>query len=107
MWDGMRRGGRVTLLCQPELQELLAGQLGIEKVVADESAVGDFDVHCPLLSLPRAVGTTEQTVPATVPYLTADPTLVEKWRRRLENQPGGGKVGIAWAGRLDNPRNKH
>lgn len=102
-----QRGGRVTLLCQPELQELLAGQLGIEKVVADDAAVGDFDVHCPLLSLPRVMGTTEQTVPANVPYLTADPTLVEQWRRQLANQPPGLKVGIAWTGRLDNPRNKY
>ena len=102
-----RRGGRVTLLCQPELQELLAGQLGIEKVVSDEAAVGEFDVQCPLLSLPRVVGTTEHTVPATVPYITADPTLVEQWRRQLANQPAGLKVGIAWTGRLDNPRNKY
>jgi hypothetical protein len=37
------------------------------------------------------------TVPAEVPYLFADPDLVERWRQGLESRPGF-QVGIAWQG---------
>ena len=56
-----------------------------------------FDVHCPLLDLPRLYQTTLATVPFNVPYVFADPQLVETWGREL----GGGaalKIGIGWQG---------
>ena len=56
-----------------------------------------FDVHAPLLSLPRLFGTTAATIPASVPYLFPDPILVERWRDRLANVSGF-KVGIVWQG---------
>jgi hypothetical protein len=43
------------------------------------------------------LGSTPATIPATVPYLKADPKLVEHWRRELEPLSGF-KVGIAWQG---------
>jgi hypothetical protein len=50
-----------------------------------------------LLSLPRILGTTLATVPAQVPYLHADPGLIDRWRHEL--QPlGGFRIGIAWQG---------
>jgi hypothetical protein len=53
---------------------------------------------CPVaLSLPRLFGTTLANVPARVPYLTADPRLVDRWRQELAALPGF-KVGIAWQG---------
>jgi hypothetical protein len=61
------------------------------------------DFQCALLSLPLAFGTTPQTVPDTVPYLRADPALVEHWRRRL-GPAGTPRVGIAWSG---NPVHKN
>ena len=57
----------------------------------------DFDLHAPLLSLPRIMGTTLENVPVNVPYLSADEDLVESWRRELRSRPGV-KVGIAWQG---------
>ena len=78
------RGGRVIVLCQPELQRLLTGQLGIELVMVDEADLPAFDVHCPLLSLPRVFKTTVHTIPANVPYLKSEPALIERWRERLE-----------------------
>jgi hypothetical protein len=47
--------------------------------------------------LPRIFGTTLDNVPATIPYLSADPATVETWRRRLEAYPGF-RVGICWQG---------
>lgn len=55
-----------------------------------------FDAHCPLLSLPLAFRTTEDTIPVQVPYLAAEPERIEAWRRRLPSS--GTRVGIAWQG---------
>jgi len=96
------RGGSVAVLCQPELSRLLSGQLGIERVVTDDASAPPFDVHCPILSLPRIFRTTAETIPASVPYLTPDANLVERWRQRIAAQPAGLKVGLVWAGRPQN-----
>jgi hypothetical protein len=50
-----------------------------------------------MMSLPRVFGTTLETVPADIPYLTADPALVASWGARLPSGPGL-RVGLVWAG---------
>jgi tetratricopeptide (TPR) repeat protein len=97
-----QKGGMVAVLCQPELRRLLTGQLGIERVVTDNASAQPFDVHCPILSLPRIFQTTPNTIPANVPYLTPDASLVDQWRQRISAQPAGLKVGLVWAGRPQN-----
>ena len=57
-----------------------------------------FDVHCPLMSLPRLFATTLESLPQNVPYLHADPRDVEKWRNRLAEHASSLKVGLVWAG---------
>jgi tetratricopeptide (TPR) repeat protein/enamine deaminase RidA (YjgF/YER057c/UK114 family) len=54
----------------------------------------------PLLSLPRLLGTDEANIPASVPYLRADPVRAAAWRERLATLPGL-RVGLAWAGNPD------
>jgi hypothetical protein len=54
------------------------------------------DFYCPFFSLPRAFGTTPETIPAFVPYLRADPGLSNAWRGRLPS--GLLRVGLVWAG---------
>jgi len=61
---------------------------GVDEWVAAGAALPDFDTHLPLLSLPRVLGTTLATVPAAIPYLAADPDLVESWRRELSPDAG-------------------
>ncbi|HEY8873034.1 MAG TPA: glycosyltransferase family 9 protein, partial [Stellaceae bacterium] len=56
-----------------------------------------FDLHCPLMSLPRVFGTTLDTIPAATPYLAADPARTADWRRRLAGLDGL-RVGLVWAG---------
>jgi hypothetical protein len=53
------------------------------------------------MSLPLAFGTTPEDIPASLPYLAADPQRVDTWRARL----GGGRhkrIGIAWSGSAGN-----
>ena len=48
------------------------------------------------MSLPYAVGSTLETVPATTPYLTADPADIAHWRERLTGLAEL-RVGLCWA----------
>jgi hypothetical protein len=95
------RGGTVVLLCQPTLAHLLAECDGIDRVLAEGSQVpvemARHDYHCPLMSLPAVLKTTLETVPDTVPYLSASAEAIERWRPSLEAIRGF-KVGIAWQG---------
>ncbi|MDR3441041.1 tetratricopeptide repeat-containing glycosyltransferase family protein [Telmatospirillum sp.] len=91
------RGGRIVLAVHPPLKKLFAAIPGIAAVVGlDETPLPPFDVHCPLLGLPQVFGTRQETIPAQVPYLQADPAETERWKKRIGGD--GLKVGIVWAG---------
>jgi tetratricopeptide (TPR) repeat protein len=103
-------GARIVLEVQAPLKALLAGLSGIEHaaaiVVRGETLPG-FDCHCPLASLPLAFKTRLDTIPASIPYVSASRDRVTKWRQRLP-ESGKRRIGIAWAGnpafRGDEPR---
>ncbi|HXV00084.1 MAG TPA: tetratricopeptide repeat protein [Caulobacteraceae bacterium] len=90
-------GGRVILEVQPPLKRLMCSLEGIAEVIARGETLPDFNTHAPLLSLPFALGTTLESVPADIPYLATDPAAAAFWRERLAAF-GGLKVGLAWAG---------
>ncbi|MDE1148554.1 MAG: tetratricopeptide repeat protein [Azospirillaceae bacterium] len=92
------RCGRVVLEVPKPLVHLLQGSpallvTGNVEIVARGTALPAFDLHCPLLSLPLALGTRMETVPADVPYLAvpvdAEAPPVPRSRPR---------IGIVWAG---------
>ncbi len=99
-----QRGGQVIVECQPALMGLLASVPGIDRLVAHGTALPPFDVQAPLLSLPAIFRTDLRNMPAPVPYLQADPMLVEKWRDKIG--AGSFKVGIAWQGTPTFPRDR-
>ena len=98
----VQQGGAVVVECRPGLNRLFSAIEGVEQCVDLGAELPPFDVYCPLMSLPHVMGTTMETVPAEIPYLSApdgarpDP--------RIAAAPDL-KVGIAWAGsptRVDN-----
>jgi len=93
-----RRGGTVILEVRPELKSLLSVIEGTSSVVACGEALPEFDLHCPLMSLPHACRTTLETIPANVPYIAADSSKVVRWAERLSPYAGRRKVGLVWAG---------
>jgi tetratricopeptide (TPR) repeat protein len=101
------RNGRIVLECQSSLGRLFAGQTwaGVERVVGQGDDLGEFDVHCPLVSLPLAFGTTLATIPAEMPYLRAESGVVDRWRERLRTGSARLNVGLVWAGKtIPDPR---
>ena len=91
------RGGRVILEVQPPLLRLLQSLPGVEKVIPRGAALPALDCHCPLMSLPLALGTTLETIPSPEGYLQTDPDM------QLPALSATLRVGIAWAG---NPHHK-
>ena len=99
---------RLLFLCCPALLQLLGDIPGPDEIVekrAWEDFKADFDFHIPLMSLPRVLGTTLETIPAEVPYLHPNPDLVTAWREVLDREAAGKamQVGLAWAA---NPKYK-
>ena len=84
------RGGRVLLECQAPLEELAGGVNGISQVIPAGAALPPFDVHFPLLSLPRAFATRAAELPWPGPYINVPASVPAS--------SGGLRVGLAWAG---------
>ncbi len=94
------RGARVILEVQGPLRALMTTVPGGAEVIAAGDPLPDFDMHCPLLSLPLAFGTRLDTIPHDVPYLSAPADKVAAWRARLGERTRP-RIGLVWAG---NPR---
>jgi tetratricopeptide (TPR) repeat protein len=100
------RGARVILQCQPELVPLLGSCEGIDQLVSRQVQPPPRDCHAMLLSVPGILGTDSRNIPADIPYLTASPELVERWRAELASLQGL-KVGIAWQGNKSHPSDRY
>ncbi len=83
--------------CPRPLLSLLTSCAGIDRLVGCGEELPAFDVQAPLLNLAGIFHTDLRNLPAAIPYLFADPTLVEPWRRELGGIAGF-KIGIAWQG---------
>jgi len=96
------RVGRLVLECRPELGRLFTTVEGVDERVNLGAAVSGFDAHVPMMSLPRLIGTTLESVPDQVPYLQVPADAAVD--ARLAEAPGL-KVGIVWAGSPTRPDN--
>ncbi len=91
------QGAQVVMSVQTPLLRLLQRSSPGITVIDEADVPNDFDLHCPMMSLPLALGTTLETIPATVPYLQARPAHIALWQGRLAELPGM-KIGLVWAG---------
>ncbi|MBW7969477.1 tetratricopeptide repeat protein [Bradyrhizobium sp. BR 10289] len=100
------RGARVIARVQAALRKLIGTMEGVSLCIDKSAPLPEFDLHCPLSSLPLAFGTTLESIPAAVPYLTA-PELPETWRERFGNDERM-KIGLVWSGNAthSNDRNR-
>ncbi|WP_322056674.1 tetratricopeptide repeat protein [Paraburkholderia sp. J63] len=100
-------GARIVLEVQAPLVPLIAPAAHVARITLIEQGAPRpaVDLHCPLLSLPLALGTTFDTVPAPMPYLAAPAAYLRKWRGSLGGQAKR-KIGLAWSGRIQKHENR-
>jgi len=106
-----REGAQVQACCPASLAEILQSAPGIERVFPDVQPPLSCDWYVPLLNLPKVFGTRAGTIPADVPYLSADPDRVRNWGEWISHVTPGDtqlRVGIVWRGGPDhlNDRNR-
>ncbi len=90
-----RAGATVILEPQAPLARLLTTLPGVAQLLPDGAEPPPHDLHCPVMSLPLAFGTTKETIPGDTPYLRAEPDLVAAWRDRLAGI-GRPRIGLVW-----------
>lgn len=102
-----QRGARIIVASNPTLRPFFARIPGIDTLLTPPSdqplaqinlAALSFDSWLPLLSLPNWFRTESHSVPAEIPYWTADEKRVSAWRHRLQaaGRPGVPKVGLVF-----------
>lgn len=92
---------RITVICHPGLKLLFGTLCGADEVLAfdEKASLLGWDFWTLPMSLPHFCGTRMDSIPAPIPYLTADPAKVAQWSRLLP--VSGLRVGLVWKG---NPR---
>jgi hypothetical protein len=105
------RGGTAILQVQEPAVRLMESLAAVQAGLVETARLGaqvpgpemQFDLECPLMSLPAVFGTTVETVPRPGAYLGAErEATAEKWKQFPSEGPGL-RIGLAWAG---NPRYK-
>lgn len=100
-WAKEKSGARVVLEINAETLSLArrgTGNAGFDDIVARGTLPPAFDMHCEMMSLPMALGLKLDDLPGPMPYLSADPQRLERWRHRLADLPRP-LVALVWAGR--------
>lgn len=88
-------GGDVVLEVLPHLERLAGWMEGAYPIVNAFAADVEFDLQCPLMSLPQRFGTELDSIPA--PARFSIPAAIQAdWARRLRT--GRTAVGVVWAG---------
>ena len=91
------RAAHVVLEVQKPLCELVSTLRGAAQIVSTDDVLPDFDIHCPLLSLPPVFGTRLEAIPSQTPYLSTAPHKRNTWRDRLSNHQRP-RIGLVWSG---------
>ncbi len=93
----VERGATVIFEVMSPLKALMGTLPGAMRLIARGETLPPIDYHCPLMSLPLALGTQLDSIPARVPYLAAEAGRAAAWAARLQELPGL-RVGLAWQG---------
>jgi tetratricopeptide (TPR) repeat protein len=98
-------GAKIVLALPEALRHLAQASFPGTGVFCGEEVLPPFDLHCPLLSLPLACGTTLDNIPAAdPPYLRAPAESLATWKERLGRRKKALRIGLVWTG---NPAHKH
>jgi len=102
-----RAGARCVMRCSEALAPLLATVAGVAEVSREGETFPPYDAHIPLLSLPRVFGTTPETIPRTVPYISVPEMNRAAVHTYLRRASGSRRVGVCWAGSPKNANDRN
>ena len=94
-----RAGAEVAFAGPAKMRRLLASSEAKVEWRDEMDLSGAFDAALAISSLPRACATRMGTIPAAVPYLSAEPERIAFWRDRVRG--AGPKIGLCWRGNID------
>jgi len=100
------RADKITLQLNGFLKNLLKENFPDIDVLTLEDPVPIVDARAQLMNLPALLGTTVDTIPASVPYLHAEESWRMPWRERLQSIPQP-RVGLVWAGNPNHRNNQN
>jgi len=96
------KGATIILQTQNALATLFEQCPYIDTVIKRTDPAPTADFHIALMSLPFLCKTKLASIPADIPYLYADQTLVNYWRKKLANDSHF-KIGLCWQGNMQYP----
>jgi hypothetical protein len=101
-------GARVILLPQEPLYPLLSRLPGLAQCLPNmKGGLPAFDLHCPIMSLPWAFGTTLENIPASRSYLPPPAEArVRVWQDRLGPRDKL-RIGLVWSGNAAQGKDHH
>jgi hypothetical protein len=90
------RGAGVLFAPHKELRTLMRGLNANPQIVDLDTDIPQFDLHCPLMSLPLAFKTDVASIPSAG-YLSADDEKAAAWKHRLGRKTKP-RIGVVWRG---------
>ncbi len=90
-------GAQVIYEVEAPLYGLMQSLAGVHTLLRQREPLPAFDFYCPLMSLPVALGTRLDTIPAKAPYLHASAEKLSQWKERLGTATGP-RIGLVWSG---------
>jgi hypothetical protein len=94
---------QVTLVCNKALKSLFSGLAGVDVLADETDPIPPSDYWTYLISLPYHFATDVATIPADVPYLSAQPERVAALYS-LVTGCAGLRIGLCWKGGKDYAR---
>jgi len=91
------RGAKVILQERPQTHGVMQSLSGVTQLAAAKEPPPAADYHIPLASLMHALGVRLDTIPASIPYLSADPACAAHWRETL-GPTQRRRIGVVWSG---------
>lgn len=99
-------GAQVIYEVEAPLYGLMQSLGGVHTLVRQREPLPAFDYYCPVMSLPVALGTRLDNIPAPTPYLRAPKDKLLQWKQRLRTAPGP-RIGLIWSGSPSHKGDRH
>jgi tetratricopeptide (TPR) repeat protein len=90
-----KQGATIIAEVQKPLVKIMKMCPYLDKVICACDQIPSHDLQAPLMSLPYLCKTSVKTIPHEVPYLYADPNLIDYWKHTLSTDKNF-KIGICW-----------